>query len=483
LRGKLRGFRTSTPGANMFLIAAVAAVLSSSGSDSVAAPKNPAADKVTSPSALAAIVARARVPSFSRQTKLACGVCHNGFPQLTSFGRMFKLNGYTLKSLPAITAQADSAARLSLDLSPIAPLSVMAIASATSLARALPGTLGTTTQFPQQLSLFAASAISDKMGIFSQLTYEDQTGKISIDNVDLRFATHKTIGGRDVLLGLTLNNNPTVQDVWNTTPAWSYPFISSSVAPGPAAATLIDGGLAQSVMGLGAYSLISNSLYLEASGYVSAPQGATLPLDSSATNTVRAISPYWRVALQHEFASDYLMVGTFGLYSELYPTGVTGATNQFTDIGLDAQIEHKLQTGMLIGRATYIHETQNLSAFAAATPAASQNASNTLNSYKINLSYIPNPAHTFTVGVFGSSGTSDNLLYASAPVTGSSTFSPTSQGETIEYAVSPWLNVRLGAQYVIYQKFNGGSQNYDVPIGGRSAKDNNALYVYLWLAY
>jgi hypothetical protein len=177
------------------------------------------------------------------------------------------------------------------------------------------------------------------------------------------------------------------------------------------------------------------------------------------------------------------MIGTFGLYSEIYPIGVTGTTNQFTDIGFDAQFEHRLQTGMLIGRASYIHETQNLAASVTALPATSQNVSNSLNSYKFNLSYIPNPSHTFTVGVFGTSGTSDNLLYASSPVSGSSSFSPTSQGETIEYSVNPWLNVRLGAQYVIYQKFNGGSQNYDVPVNGRSAKDNNALYVYLWLAY
>jgi hypothetical protein len=341
--------------------------------------------------------------------------------------------------------------------------------------------MGTTTQFPQQLSLFASTAISDKMGIFSQFTYEDQGGTFSIDNIDLRFATHKTIGDRDVLLGLTLHNNPSVQDVWNTTPAWSYPFTSSAVAPTPAAAALIDGGLAQSVVGLGAYTLINSSLYAEVSGYVSAPQGVTLPLDSSAANTIHSISPYWRVALQHDFESDYLMVGTFGLYSELYPAGVTGAVNQYTDIGFDAQLEHKLQKGVLIGRASYIHESQNLTASFVA--ASSQNVSNSLNSYKLNVSYIPNTTHTLTVGVFGSSGTSDNLLYAPSPVSGSSTASPNSQGEIIEWAVNPWMNVRLGAQYVIYQKFNGASQNYDMAVNGRSATDNNALYVYLWLAY
>ncbi|MFI5310664.1 MAG: hypothetical protein ACHQQ3_05495 [Gemmatimonadales bacterium] len=468
----------------MLLFAALAAVLAvGTGSDSAIAPKGSNGERVTGPTALAALAARARVPSFSRQTKLPCGACHYGFPQLTPFGRTFKLNGYTMTGLTAITSQVDTASRLNLDLSPIAPLSVMAIASTTSLATAIPGAAATTTQFPQQISLFASTAISDKMGIFSQFTYEDQSGTFGIDNVDIRYATHKTIGDRDVLLGLTLHNNPTVQDVWNTTPAWGYPFTSSAVAPTPSAAALIDGGLAQSVLGLGAYTMISNSLYAEVSGYVSAPQGVHLPLDSSAANTVRAISPYWRLAYQHEFASTYLMLGTFGLYSELYPTGVTGATNQYTDVGFDAQVEQKLDKGMLIGRASYIHENQNLTASFTASPAASQNVSNSFNSYKFNLSYIPNPTHTLTVGMFGSSGTSDDVIYGSSPLTGSSTSSPNSQGESLEFAVSPWLNVRLGAQYVIYQKFNGASTSYDVSPNGRSAKDNNALYVYLWLVY
>jgi hypothetical protein len=474
----------------MLLFVALATALSAGpGSAPAAAPSTPPADgRVTSPAALAALVDRAThtsagVPGYSRQTKLACGVCHYGFPQLTAFGRLFKLNGYTLAGLPPITAQADSMSRLSLDLSPIAPLSVMAIGSTTRLSKAIPGTLGTTTQFPQQLSLFASTGISDKMGIFSQFTYTDQSGTFSIDNVDVRFATHKLVGEQDMILGLTLNNNPSVQDVWNSSPAWSYPFTSSAVAPSPAAATLIDGGLAQSVVGLGAYTLYDNWLYGELTGYVSAPQGHTLPSDSSATNIVRSISPYWRVAVQHDFESSYLMVGTFGLHSELYPTGVTGPTNQYTDVGFDAQFEHPLDKGALIGRASYIHENQTLAASFAAQPAASQNLNNTLNGYKLNLSYIPSPVHTVTVGVFGNSGTSDNGLYTPGSVTGSSAASPTSQGASIEYAFSPWLNVRLAAQYVMYQKFNGAQNNYDLAPSGRSAKDNNALYMYLWFAY
>ena len=36
------------------------------------------------------------VPSFTRQTGLACTVCHSTPPELTAFGRKFKLDGYTL---------------------------------------------------------------------------------------------------------------------------------------------------------------------------------------------------------------------------------------------------------------------------------------------------------------------------------------------------------------------------------------------------
>ena len=177
------------------------------------------------------------------------------------------------------------------------------------------------------------------------------------------------------------------------------------------------------------------------------------------------------------------MVGAFGLSTEIYPTGVTGPTNRFNDLGIDAQVEHKLSEGMLIGRASYIHESQRLSAAFAATPASAQNLTNSLDRYKFNVSYIPNTTHTVTLGIFGTVGTNDNVVYAPSPTSGSSTASPASQGESLEVTANPWLNVRVGAQYVVYQKFNGASRSYDVLLNGRNAKDNNTLYCYMWLAF
>src|ERR1700676_4949482 len=47
-------------------------------------------------------------PSYARQTGQQCPACHNGFPELTPYGRLFKLNGYVFgggqSDLPALAA-------------------------------------------------------------------------------------------------------------------------------------------------------------------------------------------------------------------------------------------------------------------------------------------------------------------------------------------------------------------------------------------
>src|SRR5947207_14657974 len=67
-------------------------------------------DRMIAPASLFAALAKVHrgIPSFSRQTKLACSACHYQFPQLTPFGRLFKLNGYTLTGLETIGQPADT---------------------------------------------------------------------------------------------------------------------------------------------------------------------------------------------------------------------------------------------------------------------------------------------------------------------------------------------------------------------------------------
>ncbi|MBS0366534.1 MAG: hypothetical protein JSR67_12010 [Proteobacteria bacterium] len=204
---------------------------------------------VSAPQALA-------VPSFARQTGMACEACHTVFPELTHFGRVFKANGYTLSNVKQVQDVTGKKEEL-LSLAQMVPLSIMAQVSYSQMKTGVPdlaaaGAPGVsqngTAGFPQQLSLFYAGKIAPNFGAFFQITYASDSGTIGIDNTDLRFAgTTLLSDNRPLTYGLSLNNNPTVQDLWNTTPSWGYPFTASNAVVSPLAGTAIDGAFAQDV--------------------------------------------------------------------------------------------------------------------------------------------------------------------------------------------------------------------------------------------
>jgi hypothetical protein len=357
----------------------------------------------------------------------------------------------------------------------VAPLSVMLQTSYTSTKKALPGTQNGTVLFPDQLSLFTGGEITPHVGGFLQVTFDPQTGQLGVDNADFRFATHASILAKRATLGVSLNNNPTVQDIWNSTPAWGFPYASSAVAPVPAAATLVDGTLAQQVAGLTAYTMWNDRVYGEAGVYRSAPLGVHRPLDSTATGVIKGAAPYWRVALPNVWGRNYLSVGTYGLAASVYPAGVVGPTNRFTDIAVDLAYMHTFGANSFTLDGTWIHERQTWSAGGAA------NATNTLRTFRMDAMYHIGQRWAFTLAPFVTTGTSDSVLYAPAPVEGSRTHSPKNDGLIAEVDVMPWQNLRLQFQYVAYDQFNGSSSNYDG--FGRRASDNNTLYILTWLLY
>ncbi|HUX33061.1 MAG TPA: hypothetical protein VMV51_04250 [Gemmatimonadaceae bacterium] len=423
----------------------------------------------------------ASIPSFARQTGLACSVCHYQFPALTPFGRMFKLNGYTMTGLPAIVAPSDTASNPSLKLLTVPPISAMFVGSMTRTDKAVPGTQNNVAEFPSVASLYIGGAITPNVGLFSQFTYTPSDGAFGLDMIDLRYTSHHDIDGHDLLLGFTLHNMPTVQDVWNTLPAYSVPYMSSEVAPGAMASTLLEGQIGM-VTGLGAYTLLDNQIYSELTVYRSTPQGgASMGGMSSAMNTTEGVAPYWRIGWQHQLSSDYLMIGTFGLHAQLYPAGITGPTNQFTDVGFDAQYEHPTGAGAIIGHAAWTHESQKRTADVLATPAMAEFQNDYLSTFKADVSLATSLKYGASLGFFQTSGSTDAMLYQPGAVDGSTTGSPNTQGLIGEVSYSMWQNTRLGLQYVAYSRFNGSSTNYDG--AGRSARDNNTLYTYIWLAF
>jgi hypothetical protein len=420
------------------------------------------------------------VPSFARQTELNCSNCHTVFPELNSFGRLFKLNSYTLASEEAIEAKGAND-KSTLRLPKIPPLSAMIQTSITSIKTAQKGTQNSNTSFPQQFSFFFAGEITPNLGAFAQVTWDDASSAFDFDALDVRYSNHTSIGEHDLIYGLTLNNNPTVQDIWNSTPAWGFPYASSAVAPTPGAVPIIAGteSLEQHYAGLGVYALYDNLVYAEFSAYRSTPRGESPnPPDSTSKNITRRVAPYWRLALQHQWPTQYLMVGTYGFSGQFFPVGISGTTNQFTDIGVDAQSMTTLGSGVLTAHTTYIHEKQDLDASFAAE--AAQNHSNNLSMFRIDANYFFKQRYGVALGYFTTSGSSDTLLYAPARTSGFSAGKPNSDGFLVELSFLPWLNTKLSLQYVVYNKFNGAKTNYDG--FGRNASDNNTAYLLAWLA-
>src|SRR6266705_1591872 len=386
-------------------------------------------------------------PTYARQTGLACSACHTHFPELTPTGRAFKLNGYVFRRSESLEGKTPEGQQ-SLLLNLVAPVSLMFQTSYTSTKKALPGTQNGTVLFPDQLG---------------------------VDNADFRFATHTNILSKRATLGLSLNNNPTVQDVWNSTPAWGFPYGSSAVAPAPGAATLVDGTLGQQAAGLTGYTMWNDRVYAEFGAYRSAPLGIQRPLDSSATGVIKGAAPYWRIALPNTWGQNYLSVGTYGMAASVFPTGVEGPTNRFTDFAVDLAYMHSFGSNSFTLDGTWIHEKQTWAAGGAANP------TNTLRTFRMDAMYHIGTRYAFTLAPFVTTGTSDTLLYAPAPVSGSRTGSPKNDGLIAEVDVMPWQNLRLQFQYVAYDTFNGSSSNYDG--FGRRASDNNTLYILTWLLY
>jgi len=86
-----------------------------------------------------------------------------------------------------------------------------------------------------------------------------------------------------------------------------------------------------------------------------------------------------------------------------------------------------------------------------------------------------------SISYFSITGKTDPVIYFASPDEGSRTGSPNSNGYILETDFRPWDKIKFSLQYVIYNKFNGASSNYDG--SGRNASDNNTLYAVVWLMF
>ncbi len=312
------------------------------------------------------------------------------------------------------------------------------------------------------------------------------------DNTDIRLARPMRLFGHDLVVGTTLNNNPSVADVWNTLPAWGYPFIDSSLGFGTGDFSPYIAGLAQAVWGGGGYFDYNKWVYGEFDLYRSLSNGQSKALTGGEVSglSIPGVAVYGRLAVHHTFGNHSFMLGTFVLNANPQPTGpIRGfGTDQITDVGVDGMYQWISGVNAVTVNAAYTHEHASWNASfnpgLPTGPLVSNNADYS-DYFNANVQYLWNQKIGGVLGYFYNSGSADPLLY------GTNTGKPNTRGYSAEidyYPFNnsgpkffPWINMKLFAQYTRYSQFDGAAKNYDG--SGRNASDNNTLFLGVWLAF
>ena len=426
------------------------------------------------------------IPAFARETGQECSMCHVGSfgPQLTAYGRNFKLYAY----------QAGDGVK-----NPLQGFSAMVVGGYENTKSDLrKGTELTDKQARydtnnnitmDQASIFYGGQLFTNFGMLAQVTYNNATEQVTWDNSDVRYANNMDLAGKPLVYGVTVNNNPTVQDLWQTTPAWTFPYTISAFQQSPTASPYIT-QMGLSVGGAGLYGMWNDLVYAELTGYTTIPdngQRAVGITGSPQSDHLSSIAPYWRLAVQHDFGSHYVEVGTYGIYADRYPSNISDyGHDNFLDYALDATYQFTTNDGKhtvsVYGSA--LREHQDLASTFASSGSANPN--NTLTNLHANASYSYENTYGLTFGPFSTTGSADSVLYGNQ-----ANNKPDTTGWTIQADYTPFgregafaypnVNVRYFIQYTAYNKFNGLSNNYDGT--GRNASDNNIFFTGLWFAF
>ncbi len=436
------------------------------------------------------------LPSFAAQTGQPCTACHiGGFgPQLTPLGRAFKIGGYTQRGGEGWQSYF--------------PLSAMTQTSFNHTNAGVPGNTapyGPNNNFAlDQVSGFLAGGIGEHTGGFVQFTYSNVSNSSALDNTDLRpYTTTFDVFDNELRIGTTVNNNPTVQDPYNSTFAWGFPYIASNLAPAPTATPVLDAGFNNNSIGYTVYGWYDHSLYLEGGFYTTIGTWALARLGNDfGVGSSQGVMPYFRAAYEWNWNAQAAHVGALYMQSNVNPVSGTFMTDgsmgrdHYQDYAIDAGYQYLGDgTHIVTVQGIYTYENQNLEG----TATSYNNDNGTafgpkshLNQIRVNVSYWYQNTYGVTLGWQNTWGPSNPVLYTTgSPISNSANGKPNSNAFIIEADWvpfgkqdswgAPFANLKLGIQYTIYTQFNGGNSNYDG--FGRNAGSNNTLLLFAWMVF
>jgi hypothetical protein len=407
------------------------------------------------------------LPAFAKQTAQSCIACHAGgqFPELTPYGRLFKLTAYTIGERAI-------------------PISVMAVAGASKMAKPdrVDASLqennagqGLSKPINQSISfetgsLFFAGKVTDNIGGFAQMTYDNfaapnatganTVGHTGADNIDIRYADQIVTRSTNLIYGLSLNNNPSVSDPWNTASAWMN-YVPSTGGKGSnayidATTPYPSNGLPGLVSGLSAYAFLNKTFYGELGFYRTANQVLSFMNAGHDASPIKGRHPYWRFAYNKEWGPENLMVGLSGMTSHPYDSAAgiawSDAASYYTakSKGLDFQYQYLLDPYALTLQSVYQHQITSPSVQDGGLSMGS-------NLLRLKASYTYLAKYGGSFSHFNQSGN----------------FATATTGYTGEIFFIPLQNIRVGLQYTQYSRV----ANIDKP------HDANTLRLYGWFAY
>lgn len=451
------------------------------------------------------------LPTFSRQTGKSCAACHLNLGELTPAGREFKLMGY-------------SAGDYVIPLSVTGVVSDTKISSTNSSANPAVSLPKNGSVIPEEASVFVAGKFYKDLGgyvrwvvnpvntspLFGSQGVQNGTkvgGDTYLGASEIRYAGNLQMGEHKVVAGVTLNNAPTIQDLWKISPVNGYPYMTSNLLSawgigqfGPS--TLIDGNLNSQVAGGGAYAMVDESIYAELAGYAKYLSPLPVTSVSGPVNTVSSnINPYWRLAYNRVRDADSFMLGTFGMITTLKRDRIIPGSSggKYTDIGLDFAYQHITGVHSWTTQVTYITEQVDWNP-RAVVRMNHDTAHSQLNTLRARIGYNYKRQLGAQVFSFYTNGSTDNSYWAYNPdqtvVTGacnqnnsqlafcSANGSPKTSGYGFMLYYAPIPNVHVALQQIFYNNFLGGPTFIDNSSGNvRAAKDNNLTYLYVVFSY